>query len=489
MSRPALLLLAVWQAATAFRVPAPVVQRKKLLAPAKLPPPLRAAAADDAAVEKVEKPPLAPRLVGFAALAAADEVCRVAFKGSGLPHSLAGGGALVALLIATGSIGEKLHKKLLAPGATLLLSWMPVFFAPALVLLPLAEPVVGTARDAAALAVVVFGGLAASLSATALAVSTVCSDECTAASDTWSKSRPVTVPFGSPLLKPLGVATLLSGVLAAQGKLAFKRPYFVAATLGSFVFGSRFASSLAKSESKTKKALARALHPVAQCALVTTVACRILAKATSKTTTATLKSYATLAGAPLQRLLGASVLALACGVYGRRREVRDNWKAVAAGTVSGVGVGLYGTALAARAVQLPKAARYALLPRCITSPLAVAVCTALDTDAAAAVALVVVTGVLGAAFGPSALDALGTKDPVARGMAMGAAAHGIGTAQMGDEPDAQPFAAIAMSLVGAASVVAAATPATRAAPSASLADWCSLATVVQRDGHAPGRGL
>ena len=53
MSRPALLLLAVWQAASAFRVPAPVVQRKKLLAPAKLPPPLRAAAADDAAVEKV----------------------------------------------------------------------------------------------------------------------------------------------------------------------------------------------------------------------------------------------------------------------------------------------------------------------------------------------------------------------------------------------------------------------------------------------------
>ena len=135
MSRQTLLLLAAWQAASAFRVPAPVVQRKKLLAPVPLKTPLRAAAADDAVAEK---PPLVPRLAGFAALAAADEVCRVAFAGSGLPHSLAGGGALVALLIATGSIGEKLHKKLLAPGATLLLSWMPVFFAPALVLLPLA---------------------------------------------------------------------------------------------------------------------------------------------------------------------------------------------------------------------------------------------------------------------------------------------------------------------------------------------------------------
>ena len=44
---------------------------------------------------------------------------------------------------------------------------------------------------------------------------------------------------------------------------------------------------------------------------------------------------------------------------------------------------------------------------------------------------------------------------------MGAAGHGIGTAQMANEPDAQPFAAIAMSLVGAASVVAASLPPTR----------------------------
>ena len=53
--------------------------------------------------------------------------------------------------------------------------------------------------------------------------------------------------------------------------------------------------------------------------------------------------------------------------------------------------------------------------------------------------------------------------PLPRGLAMGAAAHGIGTAQMGSEPEAQPFAAIAMSLVGAASVVAASLPPTRAA--------------------------
>ena len=82
-------------------------------------------------------------------------------------------------------------------------------------------------------------------------------------------------------------------------------------------------------------------------------------------------------------------------------------------------------------------------------------------DHAAAVALVVVTGVLGAAAGPSLLDALGCSTPLARGLAMGTAAHGIGTAEMRKEPAAQPFAAIAMSLVGAATVVAASLPVTK----------------------------
>lgn len=49
-------------------------------------------------------------------------------------------------------------------------------------------------------------------------------------------------------------------------------------------------------------------------------------------------------------------------------------------------------------------------------------------------------GVLAANFGRSALDALGVKSPVARGLAMGAVGHGIGTAAMASEKEAFPFA-------------------------------------------------
>ena len=42
---------------------------------------------------------------------------------------------------------------------------------------------------------------------------------------------------------------------------------------------------------------------------------------------------------------------------------------------------------------------------------------------------------------------LGVEAPVARGLAMGAAGHGLGTAAMVEEKQAFPFAAIMMALV------------------------------------------
>lgn len=60
-----------------------------------------------------------------------------------------------------------------------------------------------------------------------------------------------------------------------------------------------------------------------------------------------------------------------------------------------------------RLLGLPEALRLATLPRNITSPLAMAICSMLGADASLAIAIVVITGVIGANFGAVALDALG----------------------------------------------------------------------------------
>lgn len=58
---------------------------------------------------------------------------------------------------------------------------------------------------------------------------------------------------------------------------------------------------------------------------------------------------------------------------------------------------------------------------------------------------------IGAAFGPTLLDRLGVKDPVARGLAMGTASHGQGTARILQEnEEAGALAGIAMGLTALA---------------------------------------
>jgi putative effector of murein hydrolase len=64
--------------------------------------------------------------------------------------------------------------------------------------------------------------------------------------------------------------------------------------------------------------------------------------------------------------------------------------------------------------------------------------------------MVVVTGLIGANFSNSIFDAVEIKDAVARGLGIGASAHGLGAASIANERDAFPFAAIAMVLTAVA---------------------------------------
>ena len=105
--------------------------------------------------------------------------------------------------------------------------------------------------------------------------------------------------------------------------------------------------------------------------------------------------------------------------------------------------------------------RPAALSRQVTAPLAIAIAGILRADPSLAATIVVVTGLLCANFGRALLDACGVRSPVARGLAMGAAGHGLGTAAMAEEPEAFPFAAIAMALNAALSTVLVSVPLVR----------------------------
>jgi putative effector of murein hydrolase len=151
-------------------------------------------------------------------------------------------------------------------------------------------------------------------------------------------------------------------------------------------------------------------------------------------------------------LLGPSVVCFAVSMYSRRALLCSNFLVVlVAMIVSSVG-SLFSTAAFCRAILLGgsgdagRMIRLSILPRNVTTALAMVITELLGGDIGIAVAIVCITGVLGATYGKKMLNFMGIHDPITRGLAIGSSAQGLGVASMVDEPDAFPFAAMSMVL-------------------------------------------
>jgi putative effector of murein hydrolase len=262
-------------------------------------------------------------------------------------------------------------------------------------------------------------------------------------------------PFSDETRNGLRLATLATGFSAlVSNKLnyAVSGPlsalFMLSATLHNFVFGARLPKNFTK-----------IVHPLVTCTSLTWATAAAFAALTGSTFSSMLRAYKTGtlgpltfgAGDILLFLLGPAVISLAVSMYDRRKLMRENLtEVVTAVGVSSVG-GLFGTAALVRLLRIASPQlRLSLLSRNITSPLAMAIASILGGDASLAVSMVVVTGLIGANFGADILDSFGIKDPVARGLGIGAAAHGLGTAAFVNEKDAFPFSAIAMALTATA---------------------------------------
>lgn len=199
-------------------------------------------------------------------------------------------------------------------------------------------------------------------------------------------------------------------------------------------------------------------HPLISCTLGALFALKGMAVGTGMSMTSLLQQYATKGAAGsipgggdvLLFLLGPSVISFALPMFKNRELVKQNRNQVAATVISASVLGLGVTAVMARLIGLSQAFRLPTISRQITSPLAMSVAEMMGADKSFAVAMVVVTGLLGASMGSRLLDMLKVESPVTRGLTMGASAHGLGTAALAaSEPQAFPFAAISMALTGA----------------------------------------
>ena len=146
-------------------------------------------------------------------------------------------------------------------------------------------------------------------------------------------------------------------------------------------------------------------------------------------------------------LLGPATVALAVPMFRHLGRIRAAVLPIMAGIVSGSAAGLVLVGILAWIFAVDPSLMASLATRSVTAPVAMSIAPYTGAIPSLAAIMAVVAGMTGAAFGPALLDRLGVTDPMARGLAMGAASHGQGTARILQESEeAGATAGIAMGL-------------------------------------------
>jgi predicted murein hydrolase (TIGR00659 family) len=134
-------------------------------------------------------------------------------------------------------------------------------------------------------------------------------------------------------------------------------------------------------------------------------------------------------------LLGPATVALAIPLYKNRRTFFRNLVPAGVGLLAGS----LGTLIAAGSIahlfRFGPELSASIAIKSTTVPIAVEVAKFVHGSPTLTAIFVVITGMIGASFGPWLMDRLGITHPVSRGLALGTISHGQGTAQAATESE------------------------------------------------------
>lgn len=147
----------------------------------------------------------------------------------------------------------------------------------------------------------------------------------------------------------------------------------------------------------------------------------------------------------LSYLLTPATVSLAIPLYLHIERLKRNWVGIIVGLLAG-SITSMGSVLAMSVLfRLSHKHYVTLLPKSITTVIGMSVSDELGGVVTISVAVIIVTGILGNVIAVSVCKLFRITDPVAKGLAIGAAAHAIGTSkamEMGDIEGAMASLAI-----------------------------------------------
>ena len=134
-------------------------------------------------------------------------------------------------------------------------------------------------------------------------------------------------------------------------------------------------------------------------------------------------------GSIINMFLAPATSCLAVSVYTRMELLKKNWLPILAGCVVGSITSMGSVFLLCRLFGLDEAMTWSLLPKSVTTPIAVGIAESHGGISSITVAAVILTGIMGSILAPFLIPIFRVKDSMTAGLAIGACSHAVGTSK------------------------------------------------------------
>ncbi|WP_204164497.1 LrgB family protein [Nocardioides daejeonensis] len=156
-------------------------------------------------------------------------------------------------------------------------------------------------------------------------------------------------------------------------------------------------------------------------------------------------------GAIIAFFLGPATVALAVPLYRQAHHLRELLVPMLVALPIGTLVSVVSGMVLVRALGGDRALELTMAPKSATTPIAIQITDQVGGIPSLVAAFTIAAGIIGAICAPAVMDLLGIRDRRARGLAMGAVSHGVGTSRsLHDNPTEGAFSGLSMGLTALA---------------------------------------
>ncbi len=134
-------------------------------------------------------------------------------------------------------------------------------------------------------------------------------------------------------------------------------------------------------------------------------------------------------GTIINMFLAPATACLAVSIYTQISLLKENWLPILVGCTAGSITSMGSIYIMCRLFLLDEAVSASLIPKSVTTPIAVSISQSLGGIQAITVVAVILTGILGSILAPVLIRLFRVKDPVGAGLAIGACSHAVGTSK------------------------------------------------------------